>query len=208
MGSPLHKPPSPHPAEVIIVDDDRINLRRVRAVLKTEKFIVHEYERAKDALALLKDRTIPRLAVLDWEMPDMTGIELCRLALADGSPGLYIILLTGRSNKRDIVEGLAAGADDFVTKPFQSAELLARVKVGFRTLNLQERLVEYAHKQEHLLAENRGLKEFLPSCARCKRIEDDETGKWLPLQDYIQRRTKSSFSHTFCPDCLPGEFKV
>jgi len=95
-----------------------------------------------EAWRVLQSEDYPRLAVLDWMMPGMDGVELCRRVRAAGrEPYVYILLLTARTESHDLVEGIEAGADDYLTKPFNTHELRARLRAGTRILNLQEELV-------------------------------------------------------------------
>ncbi len=96
---------------------------------------------------------MPRLALLDWMMPNMDGLELCQKIKSQqhGLPFIYTILLTSKNTKDDIVTGLDAGADDFLTKPVQPEELRSRLKVGMRILDYQQRLLELDNQKNKLL---------------------------------------------------------
>jgi two-component system, cell cycle response regulator len=97
----------------------------------------------EEAWAILQGNDAPRLAILDWMMPGRDGIDICRsVRQRKGRPYVYIILLTARGQKEDIVEGLEAGADDYVTKPFDPYELRARLRAGRRIVELQEQLLQ------------------------------------------------------------------
>ncbi len=124
---------------VLIVDDDELALLVLADTLKDAGHEVQTAANGKEAIEQLRSGAC-RLVISDWEMPEMTGIELCRAIRADDLPGyVYVILLTGRDTPHERVEGLRAGADDFVSKPFDPAELLARVGVGERVLSLETR---------------------------------------------------------------------
>jgi len=95
-----------------------------------------------EALRILQSDAAPPLAILDWMMPEMEGPEVCRQIRAhSGNPYIYILMLTGRTLKDDLSRGLEAGADDYLTKPFDAQELRARLHVGQRILNLQRSLI-------------------------------------------------------------------
>jgi diguanylate cyclase (GGDEF)-like protein len=97
----------------------------------------------EEAWGILQGNDAPRLAILDWMMPGRDGIDICRsVRQRKGRPYIYIILLTARGQKEDIVEGLEAGADDYVTKPFDPYELRARLRAGRRIVELQEQLLQ------------------------------------------------------------------
>lgn len=99
-------------------------------------------ENGEQAWELLQSESAPKLVILDWMMPGMTGPEICRKLRAQTSQQYrYVLLLTARSDKQDLVAGLEAGADDYLSKPFDAPELHARLKVGQRILDLQEQLL-------------------------------------------------------------------
>jgi CheY-like chemotaxis protein len=100
---------------------------------------------------------------------------------------MYVILLTSRTGRQDLVEGLEAGADDYLTKPFDPDELRARIHVGQRTLDL--------------MASVKRLTGLLPICSYCKRIRSD-TDYWEQVDSYISDHTDARFSHGICPSCL------
>ncbi len=125
--------------KVLIVDDDELALEVLHHLLTKAGYEVVTSTNGVEALKELRKDSC-RLVVCDWEMPAMDGVELCRQIRAQDFTGyVYVILLTGRDSKEDTIEGLSAGADDFVTKPFDPAELLARVRIGERILSLETR---------------------------------------------------------------------
>jgi DNA-binding response OmpR family regulator len=130
----------------------------------------------------------PAIAVIDWMMPGIDGIELCKRIRATklASP-VYVILLTSRNSRQDLVAGLEAGADDYLTKPFDPDELRARIHVGQRTLGL--------------MANIKQLSGLLPICSYCKRIRDDND-YWKQVESYIGEHTDARFSHGICPACM------
>src|ERR1700730_5748514 len=94
------------------------------------------------ALSALQVECPPRLAILDWMMPGLDGVEVCRrLRAANREPYIYVLLLTARTDSQDLVEGMEAGADDYLTKPFNATELRARLRAGRRIVELQEELM-------------------------------------------------------------------
>jgi diguanylate cyclase (GGDEF)-like protein len=105
-------------------------------------------ENGAKAWEILQQENAPDLLILDWMMPGIDGLELCRrIRERQRSPYQYILLVTGKDDKQDVVKGLEAGADDYLTKPFDSGELRARVEVGKRFMTLQYKLI---HAQENL----------------------------------------------------------
>ncbi len=129
--------------DILIADDEALTRTRLEAQLKAWGFDVTVCTDGQQAWNILSSPDSPRLALLDWMMPGTDGTDLC-VALRElkHGPLMYLILLTGRDSKQDIVTGLDSGANDYVTKPWNAEELKARLQVGVRVLDLQERLVE------------------------------------------------------------------
>jgi two-component system cell cycle response regulator len=127
---------------VLIADDDPVSRRLLQVSLAQAGYPVLIASNGAEALALLEQKGGPRLAVLDWMMPELDGVQVCRiLRKAAREPYIYIILLTARGHQSEIVQGLEAGADDYITKPFDLQELKARLRAGKRILELHEQLV-------------------------------------------------------------------
>ncbi|MBX7167482.1 MAG: response regulator [Pirellulales bacterium] len=126
---------------ILIVDDDEIAIEMLSHALQLAGYEVQSATNGHDALELVRQGDC-RLVITDWEMPRLTGIELCEALRAEDCGGyIYIILLTSRCGSDEIVAGLSAGADDFIAKPFDPAELVARVRAGERVLSLETREV-------------------------------------------------------------------
>ena len=124
---------------ILIADDDTTSRTMLQAVLRKWGYEVSAAVDGAEAWERLQAADAPRLAVLDWMMPGMDGLRLCRkLRAQPRTDPLYLLLLTSRTDRQDIVLGLEAGADDFVAKPYDPEELHARIKVGQRILDLQD----------------------------------------------------------------------
>ena len=129
--------------KVLIAEDDSISRRMLEAFLVKWGYHVVVAAQGEEAWAIVQGTDAPRLAILDWMMPGKDGIEICRcVRQRKGRAYTYLLLLTARGQKTDIVEGLEAGADDYVTKPFDPFELRARVRAGRRIVELQEQLLQ------------------------------------------------------------------
>jgi len=128
---------------ILIADDDLVSRRVLEAFVSKRGYDVLSAANGQDALRLLSAEGAPRLAILDWMMPGMEGTDVCRkLREQSGErPYIYLLLLTSRTDREDLLKGLQAGADDYVTKPFDPAELDARLSVGQRILDLQDKLI-------------------------------------------------------------------
>jgi len=126
----------------LIAEDDPIFRRILESWFKKWDFRVTAVENGLDAWEVLQSEDAPQLAILDWMMPGMDGIELCRrIRSRNQGPYRYVLLLTAKDDKQDVVAGLEAGADDYLTKPFDVDELRARVRAGKRILDLQAALI-------------------------------------------------------------------
>ena len=113
---------------------------------------------------------------------------------------MYLMLLTARESRGDLVAGLDAGADDYITKPFDAEELRARVQVGVRVLTLQKSLAERVEELQAALSNVKQLRGLLPICSYCKRIRGDDQ-YWQQLEGYIAEHSDAQFSHGICPTC-------
>ncbi len=149
--SPLGPPPlEPNPAakrnsvmQILIADDSATSRRVLEATLQNWGYEVVAVEDGSAAWEILKKDRSPQLAILDWVMPGFSGPEVCRLVRGLARPRYtYILLLTSKNQKADIIEGMEAGADDYVVKPFDSNELKVRLGPGRRILELQGELLE------------------------------------------------------------------
>lgn len=131
------------PMKILIAEDDLTSRTILHEVLKKFGYAVISTSDGEGAWAALQESDAPQLAVLDWMMPKIDGLSLCRkLRGQERKNPLYLILLTSKGEGRDIVQGLEAGADDYIAKPYDSEELRARVNVGRRMITLQNTLRE------------------------------------------------------------------
>ena len=187
--------------KILIAEDDSVSRRLLQAALDKCAYEVVVACDGNQAWHALQQQPVPSLLILDWLMPGMDGVEICRKARAlPDYRSAYIILLTGKNSKEDVVMGLDAGADDYVTKPFDPGELRARVSVGVRVAQLQLNLAERVRDLETALAKVKTLSGMLPICAACKKIRDDR-GYWTQIESYIRHHSEAEFSHGFCPEC-------
>jgi len=186
---------------ILIAEDDPETSRLLRALLVKWGYEVVATRDGREASTALQAEGAPRLAILDVMMPYMSGIEVCqRLRQTPEHAGLYVILLTARTSKDDTVAGLAAGADDYITKPFDIQELRARVQVGVRIIELQESLAERVRELEDALSQVKQLRGLLPICSYCKKIRDDQN-YWQKVESYLSEHSTARISHSVCPDC-------
>jgi DNA-binding response OmpR family regulator len=177
--------------KVLVADDDLVSRTILDRLLRRLGYEPVLTASGREALAQIMREEIP-LLVTDWQMPDIDGPELCRRLRAPGRKVYtYIILLTTLSGKSRYLEGIEAGADDFLTKPVDGDELGARLKVGERIVGLQK--------------EVRQMEGLLSICMHCKKIREGQS--WVPVDEYVAGRTATSFSHAFCPECLQRQIE-
>ena len=186
---------------ILIAEDEPVSRHLLESTLAGWGHeVVVTYDGAQ-AWAALQGEDAPQLAILDWMMPGMDGLEVCRrVRQRQNAATTYIILLTAKGSKADVVDGLAAGANDYVTKPFDRAELQARVQVGATVVGLQRKLGERVAELEAALAHVKLLQGILPICSYCKHVRDDRN-YWQSVEGYVSEHSGATFSHGICPDC-------
>ncbi len=192
---------------ILIAEDDAVSRRVLQATLSRWNYETIVTADGDEAWTELAKDDCPHLLILDWMMPGLDGTELCkRLRARDDGSAFYILLLTAKTRKDDIVAGLQAGADDYITKPFHHEELRARVQTGRRILELQRRNQEHIEELERALQEVKQLSGLLPICSYCKRIREGES-YWQQVENYISGHSDARFSHSVCPDCMEKKVK-
>jgi CheY-like chemotaxis protein len=186
---------------VLVADDHVINRKLLRTILAAQGYQIVEAANGVDALNVLESSATPVVGLIDWEMPEMEGIEVCRQARAlPTTVPFFLILVTVRDSKQDIVAGLLAGANDYITKPFDKTELLARVKVGAQMVELQQTLTARVEELKEALINVKQLSGLLPICSYCKKIRDDQN-YWQQVESYVGKHSEAQFSHSICPEC-------
>jgi phosphoserine phosphatase RsbU/P len=188
--------------QVLVAEDDPAPRAVLERMLERWGFEVHLAHNGAEAWELIKTPRCPGLLILDRRMPGVDGVELCWRARAlERSNAFYIILLTGLDQKDDIVTGLDAGADDYMTKPFHMAELRARVQVGQRVLKLQDALTRRVDELQDALDHVKTLQGLLPICMYCHKIRSDDESTWEQIDQYLMEHTDAKLSHGLCPEC-------
>jgi DNA-binding response OmpR family regulator len=189
--------------QILIADDDPIGRTLALRALAGCGVDVLLAEDGHVAWGFVRERTEPTVLVLDRLMPGIDGLDLCRRArLLPVSPPLYILMVTGASETADVTAGLEAGADDYVVKPFNAAELKARAQVGMRVVALQASVARRLAELEQALASVKQLRGLLPMCAYCKKIRVDDK-YWQQLEGYLSDHSEAEFTHGVCPECFP-----
>ncbi len=194
--------------KVLLADDDPLSLEMLDAIVRSfgyEPLAAHDGAEAWQALSRPDG---PRLAVLDWMMPEMSGVEICqRTRREHPDEPIHLLLLTAKTAKEDRVLGLEAGANDFISKPYDPQELRARLATGRQVWELYLTQVDQI-RELRLAAEHiKALHTLIPICSYCKRVRpisgpDIATVTWEAVESFVTRHTGASFSHGICPPCL------
>ncbi len=187
--------------KVIIIDDQLLNLKLAATILNRKGYDTKCISESTHALEAITAYS-PDLILLDIMMPDLDGITLCKQLKADpATHDIPIIFITAKTGSESLVSSFEAGAVDFVTKPFQNEELLARVKshVQIRLLqkNLTESFQKLEKKQNELISSQKQVKELknamIKICAWTKQIEIE--GKWISIEEYFTNHLGLQLTH-------------
>ena len=178
--------PEEEKALILVVDDNPQNIQVLGNLLENRGYELAFFLSGFQALEFLK-KDKPELILLDVMMPEMDGYEVCKIIKRDESINdIPIIFLTAKTEVDDIVKGFEVGAVDYVTKPFQSPELLARIKTH----------VELGRARSEIDT----LRGIIPVCAKCRKVRDTE-GVWDQFDEYIEKNFDAMVSHSLCEEC-------
>ena len=206
----------------LVVDDSPDMRKLIQSILTTKgQTEVLTAESARDAFRHLaiEDHESGDVAIdlilMDIMMSDMDGIRACqRIKAVERLREIPIIMVAGRTDSEDLRAAFAAGAMDYITKPLNSVELLARVSSALalkRAIDIRKarerELVERHQQLEQALKEVKVLRGLIPICFSCKKIRDDQ-GYWHTIEAYIQAHSEVDFSHGLCPECMDKRFSV
>lgn len=196
--------------KILVAEDDAVTRKLLVVTLERLGWDVIQAvdgEAAWQVFETLKGKDAPEMAVIDWMMPGVEGIEICRrLRTTPGFELVYVILVTSRGGKEDLSYGLAAGANDYITKPFDPVELQARVRVGERMVRLQRSLAVRVTELEAALAHVQRLQGLLPICSYCKKVRN-EANYWEQVESYLGSHSDLDFTHSICPQCTEKMMK-
>jgi DNA-binding response OmpR family regulator len=191
---------------VLLAEDEVVTRRLLEAQLTRAGYEIISVSDGTKALEVLQSAEAPSLAVLDWNMPGLDGPEVCRrLRSLHKASYTYMLLVTARHSKSDVVEGLSAGADDFIPKPVDADELRARLRTGERIVQLERTLQAKVKELEESAAHVAELQGMIPICMHCKRIRNQEQ-IWEKVETYIEHRSEARFSHALCAECLEKHY--
>lgn len=194
--------------KVLVVEDDLFFQRVLVKRLMAEGYQVFAAADGREGMKAIVSFE-PDLVISDWMMPEVDGLELCqsvKTGLKEAAP--YFILLTAKGEISNKLLALDTGADDYLVKPCDQGELMARVRAGLRIVLLTQELraavgglhVANVELQSARAEVERLSQEMLPICAFCRKVRDAD-GQWHTLEEYVARFTQADFTHGICPDC-------
>jgi DNA-binding response OmpR family regulator len=213
--------PDANKCSILIVDDVAKNIQLIGNILVEQGYELAFATNGPKALEIAASGSFD-LILLDVMMPGMDGVQVCRqLKSAANTKDTRIIFLTAKTQSEDIVKGFECGAVDYITKPFNPAELIIRVRNHLALKKAQDLIasknLELEKKNEELeklngdlkaaLSQIKTLKGLLPICSNCKKIrransDPAQSKSWVNLEEYLYQHTEANFTHSICPDCI------
>lgn len=192
--------------KVLIAEDDPALCELLTTLIQGWGYDAIAVTDGEEAWQAMSASDAPRIAILDWLMPLHSGVDVCRkIKQLDLETPPYIILLTSMDSKESLIEGLQAGADDYVTKPFDASELEARLAVGRRVIGLQSALANRVKELQDALDHVKTLQHILPICSHCHSIRNDQES-WQQIEQYFYEHADVEFSHGICPVCIKKHY--
>ncbi len=186
--------------KILIVDDSTANIDLMVKMLEPEAYNLAIATDGAKALKLAAHFQ-PDLILLDVIMPRLDGFETCRrLQENEATKAIPIIFVTAKTGTDNLVAGFQRGGRDYITKPFQRDEVLARIRTHLRLRVLIRNQETLIAELKEALSQVKTLRGFLPICASCKKIRDDQ-GYWHQIETYIRDHSEADFSHGICMDC-------
>ncbi len=178
--------------KILVVEDEVDSRETLRLLLELDGHHVVSAQNGREGWQAFALGQFP-VVISDWLMPEMDGLELCRRIRGTERPNYsYVILVSALKGKSSYLQGMAAGADDFISKPYDPDELKSRLIVAERIISVQDHV--------------KRLEGILPTCMYCKKIRDEQN-EWVGIEAYISKRSQASFSHGVCPSCYESVLK-
>ena len=172
--------------KLLVAEDEYTTRLTVQVILEQWGYRVDSVEDGAAAWKILQRADGPQIAILDWEMPGMSGLELChKVKMLERDTPVYVIMLTGRDAQADILQGFDAGADDYITKPFDENELRARVRVAERLVSIQEELAISNNELRAVLNHVEMLQSSVPVCTSCLKVQRYDE-RWASVKEYVE----------------------
>ena len=185
---------------ILVVDDEEMVLEYLSKRLKKHNYEVVTCLSGEKALEKVKDLDFD-VVILDVILPGIDGYEVCRRLKSDKkTSGIMVLILSVRKTVQERLKGYAVEADDYITKPYDPDELLAKIKILIRLKNALDERDKLIHVLQEALSKLKTLWGLLPICSSCKKIRD-QNGSWNQIEDYIREHSPANFSHSICPEC-------
>lgn len=192
------------PTRVLVAEDDETSRNALVRLLERDGYHVTVANDGQAAIDILLAPNPPHIALLDWGMPRLDGIHVCwAVRSIPSNPYTYIIMVTGRDQSADALAAFAAGVDDFLSKPLDHLQLLARLRCGERVLGLEKRYAERLVELEGAATRMRKLTHLLPICIECRRVRNDSE-YWQDIEAYRADPVNVPSSQGICPACVTG----
>ena len=185
---------------ILVVDDNPDNLKLLAKLLGEHDYKVRLAPNGSHALTTIK-KEAPDLVLLDIMMPDMDGFEVSkRIKSNNGTRHIPIIFISALDQTEDKVKAFSLGGVDYISKPFEEREVLARINTHLTINDLQRQLEKKNSELQKALDEIKTLRGVIPICASCKKIRKED-GSWEQIEVYIKNRSEADFTHGVCDDC-------
>ena len=189
--------------KILIAEDEYTTRLMVQVCLENLGYSIESVEDGNTAWEIINQKTPPQIAVLDWEMPGISGIDLCRkIKRMERSSPIHVILLTARDSENDINQGFAAGADDYITKPFNEDELRARIRVAERIVTIQSSLNSSLEELREALDMVQSFEEPVAICGKCQKVGAFD-GSWRSPSEFLEYPVDPRFVQLDCKNCAP-----
>ena len=190
---------------ILVVDDEEMVVLYLSKRLKKRNYDVVTCLSGEKALETA-NASVFDVVILDVVLPGIDGYEVCRrLKSNKKTSGTMVLILSVRRTLEERLKGYEVEADDYITKPYDPEELLAKVQILLRLKNALDERDRVIYKLEEVLSEVKTLSGLLPICSLCKKIRDDQ-GYWNQIEDYVRKRCPTEFSHGICPECAKRHY--
>ena len=185
---------------ILLVDDEEMVLQYLSKRLKKHNYDVVTCSSGEKALEKVKALDFD-VVILDIILPGIDGYEVCRRLKSDKkTSGIMVLILSVRKKVEERLKGYEVEADDYITKPYDPEELLAKIRILLRLKTALDERDRFIYKLQEALSKVKTLSGLLPICSSCKKIRDDK-GYWNQIEDYIREHSPANFSHSVCPEC-------
>lgn len=185
---------------ILVVDDIQSDRMLLEKILSNAGFTVQTADDGAACIACL-EASPPDLIFLDINMTPVDGYMLCAQIKDSEHRDIPVIFISANTDAINKVQAFNSGGMDYITKPYQSEEVVARATVHIENHSLQQELRNSIEQLERALGEVKQLKGLLPICASCKNVRDDQ-GYWNSIESYVAARSDAEFSHALCPSCV------